>query len=237
MFKDAYIKDNEIIRPDDEFLEQLKKKVAQERNKIDVRLSENGELDGMNYMKVTNNKDSSFVGKLLWKRVVAIAACFALMCMAVYVANVGDILDEYKMTTHLQDIFLDEKAKDETKDEEIDTETKHKWDALYKLFQTSNAVIYNVGNTIPSDVSMVYIDTLRDSQCEMKSKERDNLVADILNQRYEILESIESFEDVYCYVAKFENDCFVVFAVKADKYIYIDVVSDAKILTCLDYIK
>lgn len=232
MFKDAYINDNERIKPDDEFLEQLKKMVAQEEVQIAGGVDGNN-VDNSSLRKNVRVENPSIERMVIWKRAIGIAACFVIICTTIYAVSGGTLLQEYKMVTRLQEAFSGEEMKEDKI--EIDLETKQLYDAVYELFQTYNVTVYSIGDQMPSVISVDYLDGLRNSQYEVTADERDDLIGNILNQKYEIVESMEALKNVQCYVAEFENDSFAVFAVEADKYIYIKEVSDVQILTYREF--
>lgn len=233
MFKDAYRNDNERIKPDDEFLEQLKKTLAQEKIVHMADLTNNKSVAYVGDKERVQVKNPFIARKVIWKYVIGIAACLVIACTAVYAVNRGGLLQDYKMMTRLQDALFDEATEDEMAEDkkELDLETKQMYDMIYSLFQTYNVVIYNVETLATSDVTTEYLDELRNSQYEVSAEERDGLVADILNQKYEFVESMETFKNSQYYVAEFENDSFAVFVVESDKYIYIQEVSDVPVLT------
>lgn len=237
MFREEYIKANEQIKPDDDFLRQLKENIQQE-NKI-VRIGEyidyeNADMFSNIAETYNDKKDITIKEKkcVLWKKMTVLVACFALVCTMVFVvskvdlfgakqglqAGMESVVDGMKETEDLKDNIV-------SKESVFDANYLQKYEKAYDLFKTSNVVIYETEQFELDGSRIEYLHELQKKQCELAPAERDDLVGRILAKQYTLCDSSEEFKDSIYYVAEFEDGSCVFFVIGANEYIYIEEVS------------
>ena len=236
MFKEKYVRDNELIKPDDAFLERLKESVKQEEEEevhigeyIDlsnVKRFEDIERDG-NFSDDAGQKS----GKITWKNMVAIAACFVFVCTFAFVVGKTNILENNKVLQAGMESIFDKKDERDasqavTSEAEMpDASCQEQFDKAYQLFLNANVVIYEVDG-LPEEVNGIsYLQEVKEAQPELEASERDELIGDIIARKYVLVDSMEAFEDAMYYVAVFEYDSYVLFAIDSQQHIYIEKVS------------
>lgn len=246
MFREEYIKANEQIQPDNEFLERLKTAVAEEDrvvhigDYVDYENSEDFEVVGKHSNRVTYSAKQR---RITWKKVVAIAACFILLCtMAFVVGNVNLLENGQGLQVGMESVIEDmdkgksEKGAAETKpdDVQVDVECQKQYEIVYNLFVNNNVVIYEVDEFGQNDNEIAYLQELQKGDFALRPEQRDELVGNITAKKYILCDNCEDFSDTKCYVAQFEDDTCVYFIIDADEYIYIDAVSGIKSLADKD---
>lgn len=239
MFREEYIKANEQIRPDDVFLERLKRTVKQEDrvvhlgDYVDYENSEAFEVIGGhndNVMDVSAEKKR----RIAWKEIVAIVACFILVCTVAYTAGNADLFgNEQGLQAGMESLLTDMNETEIDEESVIDVERQKLYKKTCDLFATSNVVIYEVEGFPQNDSGMEFLNELKSAQCELSPAQRDELVGDIVAENYTLCDNCEMFSETKYYVAEFENDSYVYFAIDSDKYIFIEEVSGLQSLALI----
>ena len=216
MFKEKYIKDNNLIKPDDAFLERLKETVGQEDNV--VHIGEYIDLDDVKSLhELQDSKEIKKKDVMTWKNIVVIAASFAVVCALAFTAGKMDWLHNNQvLQAGMQSIF----SVEEKETSSVNTDAER----VYELFLNYSVVIYEV-NEFSQEKGISYLQKLEDCGRELSVAERDELVGGVLGKQYILKDSMEEFDDAKNYVAIFGNDCSVCFVIDSETYIYIESVS------------
>lgn len=221
MFREEYIKANEEIKPDEEFLARLKETVSQDDKVVQI-----GEY--VNLEEVTSLADvSSETGKqqgmrmhLTWKNVVVIAACFAFVITLSFAAGQMDILNENEgIQAGMETVFSEEEAV--TSESAVDVEMERQYMLVQDMFSEREVILYEVPDFSEEKTGMQYLQELRGSSYELGKEERDELVGAVVAQKYVLTASMEEFEEPTFYVAEFDDQSFICFATDKNGYIYI----------------
>ena len=233
MFKESYIKDNSQIKPDDEFLARLKENVLQEEKEVHIDTC------------VILPDDESHTGRKhlgTGKKWLVAAACFVFVCTLVFVAVQQDFLHfGTSLKTDLESVIhggeseetVQENSEDFTissvteisEENELSEQCQQQYKKVCDLFKESNVVIYRTEN-FDAESGIEYLQKNLMNQTKLNHEERDELVGDILAEKYILTESKEEFEKTEYYVAAFEGDLYVYFLIGDAQYIYIEEVSE-----------
>lgn len=222
MFKEKYIKANNSIRPDEKFLESLKENVKQEEKYIQI--SEYVEYDEVANVKAyrqgdVSEKNGRFSG---WKKMVGIAACFAIVCVVVFMAGGQAWLDEGNgLGADIETIFRrGQEATSEISESTAETLTKD-YKQLVDWLKVKQVEIYEVEGFLDDQSGLTYINQALEQGRKLSIQERDTLVGDILAERYSVVNHLDELKQPTCYVVKFSDDSGVCFAIGVESDIYI----------------
>lgn len=199
MFKDNYIKDNEQIKPDEEFLARLKAAVAEEKKEIIVDSEKTTDYREIN----ETAKDKKTVPFVAYKgKWIAMAACVALLFMAGFL---GNNIKNYVNTNggSLQGKSLIDKA------EKTETEKTY---MSFKAFIQKDVYIYEVKSFEETDIQ---------NKVELSREDRETIISAILADKYNVVENkMQEDSAKYYVVIDAENNTYY-FALGNEKEIYI----------------
>ncbi len=223
MFREEYIKANEQIKPDEDFLKRLKESVAQRESVI--HFGDYVDLDNttsITDMKTTNDlvkSAKSIKTRTMWKNIVRVAACFAFVCtMAIVVGKMDVMKDNQGLQAGVESIIHEADGASATTE---DTLLQDKYQKLYTLFDTMNVVLYEVESVDINKIGIEYLQNVKEEGNALGMSERDKLVGNILASHYTVKGSFEELDNAKCFVAEFEDDSWVCFAVDDSGYLYI----------------
>lgn len=227
MFREKYIKDNDLIRPDDDFLERLKVSVAQEDKIIHIGEYvdyENAEqFEKIGQENVEEHISPSIKKRnVRWKPVVAIAACLALVCTIAFVAGDTASFNDNGLQADMGTLVSEDKNEDNVT--EIDEDSIEKFNQVCSLLESDNAIIYEMASYDPMQSGMSYLQESKKNGRELDIQERDELIGDILAKKYVLTNTTAEWDSEVYYMAEFENQSYVIFAIGGE-YIYIAEVS------------
>lgn len=224
MFREEYIKANQKIKPDDDFLKRLKESVVQEDAVIHIGDYVDWEnVTSINDVEnVPSVKDVSMKRRFTWKNIAVIAACFVFVCTLSFVASKMDIVNGNKgLQAGMESVIRG----DDTAEKKLQsTELQEQYQTVRKMFDTMNVVIYETDKFAGEESGMKYLQDLYGSESELDSSDRDELIENIVAGQYTVKDSLEEFDNAKYYVAEFEDRSCVCFAVD-EKYIYIAQIS------------
>lgn len=235
MFKEAYIRDNNRIKPDEDFLARLKEAVSQEEETVVhiqeyTVLSENG-----NAGKKTTCNDRRI------RNIFVVAACFVCVFAVVFWVNERGLLGNGEnLKADLEWIFNHNKSDnlfEKRTDNEpvISEEYQNRYERMYRLFQKSNVSIYNIEDIELTEKVLEDVQELTGKSTALSHEERDELVGSILSERYTLTDSKGEFESAEYYIAVFEDGSYVCFVIEAGEYIYIEMISDIQSLANIPF--
>lgn len=237
MFREKYIRDNELVKPDDDFLNHLKESVMQEDEKIhindyvDYANSDNFEKIGKGDDKVVT-MSSREKRKLTWGKLAAVAACFVFACTVAYTVGRSDAPGTEGIQTNMESVLPETTVAPDDSTGNVNQEDAAVADELYELFSMNNVRIYEIDSYQQDMGGIEYIqDQLQDYR-QLDIKERDELVNNILNNRYILSDTAENLNNPIYYIAEFENRSSVVFAIDSDYNIYIVEISGIQNMAC-----
>ena len=131
MFKEAYVRDNELIKPDDDFLRRLADSVEQEKK---------------------TNVDGS---RITWKNVIAIAACFLIVCGLAFASSQMNLsYGQDGMQAGVKAVFQNK--------------NKRQYQQVCKLLQSNSAEIYEMTSWMQDESGMYYLEDNMESQTKIK---------------------------------------------------------------------
>lgn len=220
MFKEHYIKDNNLIKPDKKFLSKLKEETICLQDHEEVR--EN----------VVPFKRS----RIIW---TVIAACFMCILVAGIVIDRLDIGQNGGFLQGKIHMILQNKVEDTSKEENQDSnmekssmiseDCKRQYDKVLTLFQNRTVKLYETNKFTGHSDALEYLE--KENMTELNHSERDEMVGNILAEKYRLAESTEAFQNLRYYVARFEDDSCVCFVVGDEESIYIEAISGVSIMT------
>lgn len=229
MFREEYIKDNELIKPDDDFLRRLKESVKQEDEV--VHIGDYVDYDNAESFEKLGREDTTVIEIQTkkkrgsgWKTFSMIAACFVLICtIAFAVGRTGMIggegLQAGMESALSEELYTTEDASD------VSEECIELYNKVYDLFVTNNVVIYEMDSYVQDDNGIESLEKSKNEYRELDMQERDELIGDILANNYSLVDTTEEFDSVTYYLAEFENQTCVVFAIDSNQFIYVVEVS------------
>ncbi len=230
MFREKYIRDNDLIKPDDDFLKRLKDSVVQEEkivhigNFVDYENTEQFEQLG-NGQDVQENVSLEQRKGVRWQRVIAVAACFAIVLVAAFVAGRDNMFGEENIQADMGNLVSEELAEPDQTVSEVDEMSVELYSQVSGLFENSNAVIYEMEAYQQGETGMEYMQETRDQWRKLEIKERDEIISDIVSDRYVLIDIPQDEDSITYYMAEFENQSYVVFGICEKQYIYIAEVS------------
>ncbi len=235
MFREEYIKANEQIKPDDDFLKRLKESVAKELSTEQsaaegetiihigdyVDLKNAPDITNMEAVVTSSQQVVSWGKGIRWKNIAVVAACFVFICTLSFMASKMDILDDRKgLQAGVESVVYD--------DNELNADNvilQEQYQEMRKLFDTMNVVVYETQEFQVDETEKEYLQSLRESGEELTSTDRDELVGDILANQYNVKGSLEELDGVKYYLAEFEDRSCVCFAIDDNGSIYIVMIS------------
>lgn len=222
MFREKYIKDNELIKPDEDFLRRLKETVSQEEvhigDYVDYDNSESFEKIGNTDAAVIDFQQRKNAKKFALKTFSVIAACFALVCAVAFVAGEDGIVGGGGLQAGMESALPEGVSEDALalREEAIDTYNKVK-----EWFATRNVMIYEIDYAYQESEGSESSDMLQNQYSEVDVQVKDELIRDVLADNYDLADTMEEFDSVVFYMAKFENQTCVLFATDTKQNIYI----------------
>jgi len=184
MFKEAYVRDNELIKPDDDFLRRLADSVEQEKK---------------------TNVDGS---RITWKNVIAIAACFLIVCGLAFASSQMNLsYGQDGMQAGVKAVFQNK--------------NKRQYQQVCKLLQSNSAEIYEMTSWMQDESGMYYLEDNMESQTKIDTNKQEKLICGILDEQYILKDQLGDLENVKYYAARFDDGIVVYFAIEEQQYIYI----------------
>lgn len=237
MFKEDYIKDNNQIKPDEDFLMELKKKVTDEEIKMaeDVREQQTATLE-----ESAEEKETVLgVCSRPWLKWAVLTACGVLLLVAgVMFGDVELGGDGTSLKGDMKAVLRKETEDDSEKSEEYadaasrkennsseNADAQKRYEKVIRLFQKLNVVIYEIQDFSLSESDLEYLKKNKETSNVLDAADRDDLVGSILAEKYELVETIVDFSESKYYIAEFEDGSVCRFAIGDGEYIYIDEVS------------
>lgn len=210
MFREDYIKDNDRIKPDEEFLTRLKESVAEE-------------------------KQSTQTPWLKWGTLVA---ALALVCVLGYMAggftNTDALKGNVESSVKQQDDAAVQSQDAQEQDSKVSDACQEQYGQVIRLFQKLNVSIYQIDAFEMNGDALQELTQDEKNQNELSHEQRDELVGNILAEKYTLAETTELFQTSEYYVAEFEDGTCVYFVVGDEEYIFIEKVSEIQSVACLD---
>lgn len=222
MFREKYIKDNELIKPDEDFLRRLKETVSQEEvhigDYVDYNNSESFEKIGNTDATVIDFQERKNTKKFALKTFAVLAACFVLVCTVVFAVGENGLVGGGGLKAGMESALPEDMSEDVLGlgEEYIDTYNK-----VCELFATSNVVIYEIASDYQEDEAQDSLEMLKSQSQELDVQAKDKLVRDVLADNYDLSETMEAFDSVAFYMAEFEDQTCVLFATDTKQSIYI----------------
>lgn len=227
MFREDYIKDNELIKPDDDFLARLKESVRQEEevvhigDYVDYTNADSFEKLGRDEeavvkMKTRGKSDSS------WNTFSMIAACLVLVGAIVFAVGSDGLFGGEGLRAEMESGISKDIFTSKADVSNLSEEYTALYDEMYNLFATSNVVIYEMDSYVASGDGIEYLAESTSRYRELEIQDRDELVGNILAEQYVLTDTTEEWDSVTYYLAEFENQTCVVFAVGSDQFICIE---------------
>lgn len=230
MFKDKYMKDNDLIKPDDAFLERLKYSVAQEEKLIhigDFVDYENAEqfdsLEGVQRDSKTSTDEVHDNWK--WKKIVAVAACFAIVLASAIVAGNNNLFGDNNLQADMGKFVSGELEYEKQTAYQLDEEYIKMYNQVVDWFANSNAIIYEMHDYQPGTEKMKELSESRRQWQKLETQEREDIISSITLNRYLLTDVADGWDSVIYYIAEFDNQSYVVFGICDKQYIYIEEVS------------
>lgn len=231
MFREDYIKDNELIKPDDDFLTRLKESVKQEEeivhigDYVDYTNADSFEKIGRDDTNVVEMKTGRKIS-LGWKTFSMIAACFVLVGVIAFAVGNDSLLGGEGLRAEMESGLSEEIFTSNETASDLDEEYIALYDEVYDLFATSNVVIYEMDSYIDSGDGIECLAESTDQYRELEIQDRDELVGNILAEQYVLTDTTEEWDSVMYYLVEFENQTYVVLAVGSDQFICIEGMSE-----------
>ncbi len=230
MFKEKYIKDNDLIKPDDDFLERLKHSIAQEEKVVHIgdfvdyeNAEQFGDLGEM--QKDSKNVSVTMKNSRRWQRTVAVAACLVIVLAATIIAGNRNMLGDSNMQADMGK-FVSEELEDKAQTvNQMDEECIKIYNQVVDWFANGNAIVYEVDAYQPSEAGMEYVQESKEQWRKLAMQEREDIVSNITLDRYVLTDVTEGWNSVIYYIAEFDNESYVVFGICDEQYIYIAEVS------------
>lgn len=231
MFREEYIKANEQIKPDDDFLKRLKETVAKEAATEQGAIQSDTIIHIGDYVDLKNAPDitnietamTSLNGvkcrrkSIAWKKIAVVAACFVMIATLSFVASKMDILNEHEgLQAGVESVVYDD-----DKSSTNNVSLQEQYQEMCKLFDTTNVVIYETHEFQVDELEQEYLQNLRDNGEALTSTDRDELVSNILANQYNVKDRMEELDDAKYYLAEFENQSCACFAIDNNGYIFI----------------
>ena len=232
MFREEYIKANEQIKPDDDFLKCLKETVAKEASteqgatESDTISHIGDYVDLKNAPDITNietaiTSSNQVVNRrkgITWKKIVVVAACFVFIATLSFMASKMDILNEHKgLQAGVEWVLYDDNESNAN-----NVSLQEQYQEMCKLFDTMNVVIYETQKFRVDELEKEY---LQDNGEALTSTDRDELVSDILANQYNVKGRLEELDDAKYYLAEFEDRSCACFVIDDNGYIFIAMIS------------
>lgn len=233
MFKEEYIKANEQIKPDDDFLIRLKESIVKES------LIEQGIVEGDtvihigDYVDLNNATSITEVesvatisepvtgsrGRITWKNIAVVAACFVFVCSLSFVASKMDLVNNNKgLQAGVESVVNENNELNEVIGDE---ELQRQYQKVRNMFDTMNVVIYETEEFRMDAIGTEYIKYVQKNGEELSPAQRDELLGNILAEQYAVKSSLEEFDDAKYYVAEFEDQSYVYFVIDSKGSLYI----------------
>lgn len=231
MFKEDYIKDNNQIHPDEDFLKELREAIQDEKQKIAKKEEEAS-------VEIFIGQENDYQGsaghrhKRTWAG-WAVAACVAFVCI-LGVMSVGIDLDfsNDSLRGDVKSVFHssaeDEKSGNGDKTErmtenssEVSTGCREQYQRVLRMLQQQNVILYETENFMLGGSGMEYLHRDAEDSMELGREERSELVGGILAEKYTLVENTENLGNPIYYIAEFENGSGVSFIIGDNEYIYI----------------
>lgn len=230
MFKEKYIRDNDLIKPDDDFLERLKDSVAKEEKVVhigdfvDYENAEQFEQLGEENDVLINIPLNKRKG-VRWQRVIAIAACFAVVLTIAFTAGKNNLFGEENIQADMGTFVSEELTESDEIISEVNEDCIKLYNKICDLFENSNAIVYEMDDYKQSESGMEYLQGVKDQCRKLEVQERDEIIGDIVANQYVLTDTIQGWDSITYYMAEFENQSYVVFGICEEQYIYIAEIS------------
>lgn len=240
MFKEDYIKDNNQIKPDADFLAKLKEKVAEEGRITGQEDDSCGKNPGSvvhieeaaAYQTVADFKKSK-KSRMKW---IVVAASVILICVTGIISEGIDFNGNGSLKGNIESIFHKDTEDEDVqagKDSsiendqikpatsEISSDCQKQYEKVIGLFQKLNVVIYETSDFMQKGDGLEYLDEDGKTGKKLDNTERAELVGDILSGKYQVAESREDFTEERYYMAEFEDGSVCRFIIGNENQIYI----------------
>ena len=217
MFKERYIKDNQLIKPDDDFLVRMKTTVLQEQQKLHI-----GE-----YVDYENAQDFSQIEKYhspdesnsrwgdrakKWAPFALAAACVALVCGVFW--GTGNL--EFSKQEGLK-INMKSALEDDAEHDVSDSKIK----LLHKVIKEEDGIIYQIDSEYECD--NVDVSLLEDGGKRLSEEEKDGLIRNILEDDYKEVTSMNEMQSPLCYAICYDAQQYILFAIDEDEICILNV--------------
>lgn len=226
MFREEYIKDNELIKPDDDFLRRLKESVKQDDDivhigeYVDYDNAENFEKIGRTDTVVIDIK-SKKARNSGWKTFSFFAACFVLICTIAFTIGKTGVIGGEGLQAGVESAFSKSATKGTS---DFRQEYMELYNKVCDLFATSNFCVYEMASCVQDD-ELESGDKFANRYRKLTAQETDALVDGILAGNYGLADTTEEFDFMTYYLAEFENQVCVMFITDSKQFIYVVKVS------------
>lgn len=221
MFKERYIKDNQLIQPDDDFLARMKDAVLQEQQTLQIGEYVDYE-NADDYSEIENYESVSTVdsrwGKRMnkWAPFVLAAACVALVC-GVFIGTGNVEFSKQKGLKVNLESMLKGNASQDISDE------KATFDALCKMIKNDDEVVYRLEGTPNFDDKK--ISDLKKKSSVLSDEDKEQLLGDILQEQYQLVATMNQMQSPVYYMVCFNTQQYAVLVLDEDE-LYIMKISE-----------
>lgn len=221
MFKENYIKANDSIKPDEEFLERLRDAVKQEEKHIQIQ--DYVEFENMDSIENYEKENAVAQAKpfRLWKRIAVAAACF-LVVIGFAVVRLDWLKDGKGLGANIETILAEDEETSLEAAGTPDEKSVAQYEQMLEWFQTKQVVIYEIDSVQGISDGFLYVQRITEKEKELSVQEKDVLVADILAGKYQLADYLNESEQMNCYVAEFDEGLYVCFVIGSKNVLYIE---------------
>ncbi len=221
MFKENYIKANDSIKPDEEFLERLRDAVKQEEKHIQIQ--DYVEFENMDSIENYEKENAVAQAKpfRLWKRIAVAAACF-LVVIGFTIGRLDWLKDGKGLGANIETILAEDEETSLEAAGTPDEKSVAQYEQMLEWFQTKQVVIYEIDSVQGISDGFLYVQRITEKEKELSVQEKDVLVADILAGKYQLADYLNESEQMNCYVAEFDEGLYVCFVIGSKNVLYIE---------------
>ncbi len=219
MFKERYIKDNQLIQPDDDFLARMKTAVLQEQQALHTgeyvdyeNAEEFSEIENYEYPGTVRLLSQKRMKK--WASFALAAACVALVCGVFF--GMGDIgfSKQKDLKANVKTMLDDEKMQD-------DAYAESTFQTFCEMLKTHDVIMYQLDMIADFDDENIL--DLKKNASELSDEKKEQLVRDILDNRYQVVSTIEPMQSASYFMVSFDSQQYAIFAIDEDEIYVIDI--------------
>ncbi len=218
MFKERYIKDNQLIQPDDDFLARMKTAVLQEQQALHIGEYVDYE-NAEEFSEIENYDFPDSVYSLSAKRMkkwvpFALAACVALVCGVLFGMGNIEFSKQKGLKANVKTMLDKEKTQD-------DAYAESTFQTFCEMLKTYDAIVYRLDAVADFDDEEIL--DLKKNANEISDEEKEQLVRDILDNTYQVVSTAEQMQSATYFMVCFDSKQYALLAIDEDELYVIDI--------------